>query len=89
MKWKNRQKEIEKLRKKLKGQRTPIPFPDLKCESRAAPLSNRVTPRIGKKELPADAHQFPVGNSHKQGPMLITPGMIAGGELQYMGGKKS
>lgn len=46
---------------------------------------NCFAPTTGKKQLPPDAKQFPVGNSHKQGPMLI----IGTDDLQYMGGKKT
>ena len=89
MKWKSRAKEIQKLKLKHKGNRYKVPFPNLKMDHNPAPLSNRFTTTLGKKERHPDAHQFPVGNSHKQGPMLITPGMIAGGELRHLGGKKT
>lgn len=41
-----------------------------------------------KRELPEDAKKFPVGNSHKQGLQLLTPGALKE-DLQWMGGKKS
>ena len=89
MKWKNRAAEIQRLKLKYRGNKYKVPFPDLKFEQNVAPLSNRFTQTMGKKELPPDANKFPVGNSHKQGTVLITPGMIESGQLQYMGGKKT
>lgn len=61
------------------------PFPNLKVEQRTAPCSNSFAMVPGKKELPPDAKQFPVGHNHKQGLELITPGT----DLRWMGGRKT
>lgn len=50
-------------------------------------LGNGFAPTSGKKELPADAKQFPVGHLHKQGLTLITSTKPE--DLQYYGGKKA
>jgi len=49
------------------------------------PTSDAVGNGFARKPLPADARQFPVGVSHKQGPMLIT----ASDRLEDMGGRKT
>ena len=60
-------------------------FPDLSFENKAPPCRNGFAKAGFVKPIPPDAKQFPVGNSHKQGPMLIT----SFDDLQYMGGKKT
>ncbi len=63
------------------------PLPDLKVEFRGVPCSDNLSSvATAKKELPADALRFPIGNNHKQGLELITPGMLK--DIQYLGGKK-
>lgn len=59
-------------------------FPDLSVEVRH-PTSDRVGNGFAKPPLPEDAKQFPVGVSHKQGPMLIT----STDRLEDMGGRKT
>lgn len=62
-------------------------FPDLSTDDHRDRYKsgNCFAPTPGKRSVPADAKQFPVGMSHKQGPMLIT----RSDDLAYMGGKKS
>lgn len=60
-------------------------FPDLSVEVRVAPTSDEVGNGYARPSLPPDARQFPVGVSHKQGPMLIT----AIDRLEDMGGRKT
>lgn len=88
MNWKRRAAEIDRLKRKHRGSRYKVPMPDLSIDNKAAPTSDRFTPTMGVRSLPADAHEFPIGNLHKQGPMLVTEGMIANGELKFLGGKK-
>lgn len=64
---------------------TRASFPDLSVESRAAPTSDTVGNGFARPSLPEDAKVFPVGVSHKQGPMLIT----ASDRLSDMGGGKT
>ena len=85
MHWKQRQKEIERLRSKHGNDRSLArQFPDLKMEQRTAPCSNGMRGRAARRTRPPGMKQFPVGHSHKQGLEMITPGM----DLQWMGGKK-
>lgn len=52
---------------------------------RGVPCSDRVGNGFARPPLPVDAKTFPVGVSHKQGPMLIT----GADRLEDMGGKKT
>lgn len=61
-----------------------VSMPDLSVVSNCSPTSDRFFPTSPKRFLPADAKQFAVGTSHKQGPMLITKF----DNLADMGGKK-
>ena len=89
MKWKNRLREIEALKAKHRGSKYKVELPTLKIDHNPAKLGNGFAPIKGKKSLPKDAKNFPVGNSHKQGTQLVTEGMIKNGELAFMGGKKT
>lgn len=61
-------------------------FPDLRAGlDRGVPCSNTVGNGFVRAPLPEDAKSFPVGVSHKQGPMLIT----ASDRLEDMGGRKT
>jgi len=62
-----------------------LSMPDLSVNNKCSPTSDRFYPTIGRKQLPADAKQFAVGTSHKQGPMLIT----GFDNLADMGGRKT
>jgi hypothetical protein len=63
-------------------------MPDLKSGRSLYPsLGNGFAPVRGKKQLPADAKQFPIGHLHKQGLTLITSTKPE--DLQYYGGKKA
>jgi len=93
MKWKSRQREILKLKAKLKGHRYHVPLPDLSCNNphSLAPCGNQFAPIHDRAKTSAhhpDANPQPIGNPHKSGLILVTPGMIANGELKYLGGKK-
>lgn len=66
----------------LKSQRPE--FPDLRVESKYN-TSDVVGNGFAPRPLPSDAREFPVGISHKQGPMLIT----AADRLEDMGGRKT
>jgi hypothetical protein len=85
VKWRQRQAELERLRKHTPKWKNPLP--DLTVEQRVSPTSDRFAPTMGKRELPRGAKQFPVGNNHKQGTELITEGMSQ--HLQFLGGKKT
>ena len=85
--WKKRAREIEKLRGQVPRYRSP--FPDLSVEQKTASCGCGFAKVSGKRFLPADAKQFSIGQSHKQGPQLITEGMIRNGELQFLGGRKT
>jgi hypothetical protein len=90
MKWSKRAAEIAALRAKH-GKRRPNFMPDLSTEQRTAPCSNVLAPihrRVTVGAHHPDAQSFPVGQLHKQGPVLITPGDIAGGQLKFFGGGK-
>lgn len=66
-------------------------FPDLSVEQRTAPTSDLSGARGGstaKRQMPHDAKRFPVGNLHKQGPVLMSPDAIKN-DLQWYSGKKS
>lgn len=78
--------EISALRKTRHHLPAPIPFPDLTCASHAPPTSDHIPGSAPPRTLPKT--NLPVGNLHKQGPILITPGMIANNELTYLGGRK-
>jgi hypothetical protein len=93
LKWKKRLAEIEFLRDKYgrgKSRKSPIVAPSLKVDQRGvSPCTNLFgNGRSPKRDLPPDAIEFPIGNCHKSGLQLITPGQIANGELKYLGGKK-
>lgn len=61
-------------------------FPDLKLGlDRGVPCSDTVGNGFMSRPLPPDAKEFPVGQSHKQGPMLIT----SADRLEDMGGRKT
>tara|TARA_B100001146_G_C15896328_1_gene312543 strand:+ start:177 stop:509 length:333 start_codon:yes stop_codon:yes gene_type:complete len=61
-------------------------FPDLSVEKTSYPSMGDGFARMpGKKSLPVGAKHFPVGNSHKQGNMLIT----GADRLEDMGGRKT
>jgi hypothetical protein len=83
--WKKRKKEIERLRTKYgKDRSLARAFPNLKVEQQVAPCTNGMRGSTARRVQPSGAKQFPVGNCHKQGLELITPGT----DLQWMGGKK-
>lgn len=73
--------------------RTPrwkVPFPDLSVEQRTSPCSDIIAIQsvvCAPTAKLSGAKQFPIGNQHKQGLELITPGMIP--HLQYLSGRKS
>lgn len=50
------------------------PHPDLSVRPGPPSLGSGFGPTPGRREMPPDARQFPVGNLHKQGLELITPG---------------
>lgn len=89
MRWKSRCKQIETLKARFKGQRWHPSFPDLSVEQRTSPTSDIISNITYGKGVPKGAATFPVGHNHKQGCELITPAMIAGGNLEFMGGKKT
>lgn len=60
-------------------------FPDLSVPSRLPPTSDSIGNGFAPKPLPEDAIRFPIGTSHKQGPMLITKF----DRLEDMGGRKT
>lgn len=62
-----------------------VRMPDLSFDNKCSPTSDRFFPTTGRRSLPADAKQFPVGQSHKQGPMLI----IKTDNLADMAGRKT
>lgn len=69
------------------GRGYKVPFPDL---STPGPRHPSLGSGFGltsppRQPLPPDARQFPVGNSHKQGLELITPGSRVS---DYNGAKK-
>lgn len=79
---------------KAKGRKSRRPdLPDLSVEQRTAPTSDLAgIERVGgsaPRPLPEDAKTFTIGHLHKQGPVLVTPGTIERGDLQYFGGKKA
>lgn len=85
------QRLLQELRGKGYKARRPD-WPDFYGRVPASPCTNGfgdrgvcVTPA---KEQPHDAKQFPVGNSHKQGPQLLTPDAIKT-DLAWMSGKKT
>jgi hypothetical protein len=85
VKWKQRWKEIQRLRAKHGIDRSLArEFPDLAIEQHVAPCTNGMLGSTTRRRQPSGMKQFPVGHSHKQGLELITPGM----DLQWMGGKK-
>src|SRR5690242_17337570 len=85
LKWKNRRKEIERLRQKHgKDRSLARSFPDLKVEQRTSPCTNGMAGHAPRHAPPPGIKQFPVGHCHKQGLELITPGT----DLQWMAGKK-
>ena len=86
MKWSSRQREIQRLKAKHAGERWRNILPDLSCPSRAPPCGGKFGPVIGKRMLPADAKQFPIGHTHKSGLEMITPGMMP--HLSALSGKK-
>lgn len=93
--YKTRAHEIAALQKKYgkgRGRHFPVAFPDLKCESNVAPMSNNMAVKFSSQRRGGcyhpDAKEFPIGNSHKQGPQLVTPAQFKNGELRYMGGGK-
>jgi hypothetical protein len=78
---------VTKLR--AQGRRGERPdFPDLSVEQRTAPCSNGFGKTTGKRELPPDAQEFTVINSHKQGYMVGTPFDFKHGR-EFTGGKKT
>ncbi|MEJ6846812.1 hypothetical protein V3589_11405 [Sinorhizobium fredii] len=74
-----------KLKAKHKKSLRPA-FPDYSTNDHREryPSVGGFGPLPGPQALPPDAKRFPVGISHKQGPMLIT----AADDLAYVGGKK-
>jgi hypothetical protein len=74
------------LSKSKHGDVNPNKFPDLTVtKSRHPSLGDGFDRTTGKKSLPEGAKHFPIGNSHKQGPMLIT----GADRMEDMGGKKT
>jgi hypothetical protein len=64
--------------------RSVVSFPDLSTPP--SPVTNGFgVPTPKRPPLPPDAERFPVGNSHKQGLELITPGSRVS---DYNGAKK-
>jgi hypothetical protein len=59
-----------RTRRQLRG----TDFPNLKVEERTSPCTCLFGKTPGKRKLPADAKRFPVGHSHKQGMVMLTPG---------------
>jgi hypothetical protein len=74
--------------KRRHGKVRPVAFPDLRIEQKVAPTSDKIGNGFARPALPADAKVFPVGQSHKQGYVLLTENAIKN-ELQYYGGKKT
>jgi len=86
--WKRLSHEIEVLKLRFRKNPYRAPFPDLKVEQNVAPVGNSFGDgRTPHKTQPAGAKQFATGTTHKQGPMLLTDGMIKN-EMQFIGGKK-
>jgi hypothetical protein len=74
------------LRRHGRARRSLVPFPDLSVPPRHVPDFTKLhNPTPKRPPLPADAIEFPVGNSHKQGLELITPGSSP---ADYNGAKK-
>ena len=88
MKWKKRALQISLMKQKHKGERYQVPLPNLKVEHNVPPLGNQFAKVVGKRPPITGAKNYPVGNTHKSGPMLVTPGMIDNDELRFLGGKK-
>jgi len=89
MKWTARLHEIARLKEKHKRAPYRNALPDLSVEQRTAPCSNRFAPTLGKKQPIEGVKQFPIGNNHKSGTMLVTEGMVKNNELQYLSGRKT
>lgn len=88
MKWKTRVRQIDAMKARHRGQRYRVPLPDLSYEVRGAPMSHTIPAGAAPpREAPAGSKRFASGTTHKQGPMLLTPGMIAN-EMQFIGGRK-
>lgn len=85
--WKAVSNELARLRSLHGADRSLVRrFPDLSVEQRTSPCSNSFSGSTARRpDLPPDAKQFPIGHSHKQGLMLITPET----DPQWMGGKKT
>jgi hypothetical protein len=86
-----RMAQIEALRAKHGHNRSLCrSFPDLSCKAGAPSLGTGFAPitRRASGGSHPDAQVFPTGNLHKQGPVLITPGDIASGQLKFYGGGK-
>lgn len=62
------------------------PFPNLQIGNhrKKYPSSQGISKTPGKKQLPVDAKQFPIGYTHKSGLQLVTQF----DDLKYMSGKK-
>jgi hypothetical protein len=83
--------QLEALRAKHGKDRSRArAFPDLSTPPGPPSLGTGFAPicRRATGGSHPDAQVFPTGNLHKQGPVLITPGDIASGQLKFFGGGK-
>lgn len=91
MKFSKRMAQIDALRQKHGKDRSRArSFPDLSTNPGPPSLGSgfaRIHHTVSGGSHP-DARVFPTGQLHKQGPVLITPGDIAGGQLKFFGGGK-
>jgi hypothetical protein len=85
MKWSSRLRELSRMRRRTPRWKEPLP--DLSIVTNAPLCGCGFSRILGRKTLPPDAKQFPIGNSHKQGPMLVSPGMLS--DLEHLSGKKT
>lgn len=73
--WKTVQRELEALRRKHGKDRSCIrSFPDLSSPKRGTPCTNLMNGPTPARGDVAGRKPFPVGNLHKSGLQLITPG---------------
>jgi hypothetical protein len=73
--WKTVQRELEDLRRKHGRDRSCVrSFPDLSTPKRGTPCTNLLKGGTPARGEIAGRKPFPVGNLHKSGLQMITPG---------------
>lgn len=73
--WKTIQKELQALRLKHGKDRSCIrQFPDLSFPKKGTPCTNGMSGSTHARGVIPGAKEFPIGNLHKSGLQLITPG---------------